>query len=271
MGDAFDEGYPADGERPVHAVCLSPFAIATTTVSNAQFAAFVEATGYETDAEQFGSSAVFHLAIRAGEADVVGPVAGSEWWLEVRGADWARPAGPRSTWREIPRHPAVHISWFDAQAFCQWAGVRLPTEAEWEYAARAGHTGRRFPWGDELEPDGHFRCNIWQGTFPDENTGADGYLTTAPVRSFAPNDFGLYQTSGNVWEWCADWFSPDYYSHSPDRHPAGPSEGTHRVMRGGSHLCHESYCNRYRLAARYANTPESSSGNLGFRVVHAST
>ena len=266
MGDPFGEGYASDGEQPVHEVTLDPFAIAITPVTNAQFAAFVEATGYVTDAERFGSSAVFHLTVRARDEDIVGPIAGVEWWTEVRGADWAHPYGRRSLWRELPRHPAAHISWFDATAYCRWAGARLPTEAEWEYAARGGHAGRRFPWGDELRPGGEHRCNIWQGSFPEANTVDDGFLATAPVRSFAPNDFGLYQTSGNVWEWCADWFSQSYYGRSPRENPRGPTRGERRVMRGGSYLCHDSYCHRYRLAARSSNTPESSSGNLGFRV-----
>lgn len=266
MGDALNEGYPADGERPVHAVELSAFAIAATTVSNAQFAAFVAATGYQTDAEKFGSSAVFHLAVRAPGSDVVGGVPGAEWWIEVLGADWAHPAGRHSDWRELPDHPVVHVSWFDAERYCDWAGGRLPTEAEWEFAARGGHAGRRFPWGDELAPAGEFRANTWNGTFATHNTLADGFLTTAPVRTFPPNDFGLYQTSGNVWEWCSDWFSETYYSLSPRADPAGPSAGTQRVMRGGSYLCHSSYCSRYRVAARYANTPDSSAANVGFRV-----
>lgn len=269
MGDRFDEGYREDGERPVHPVTVSPFAIAATTVSNAQFAAFVDDTGYVTDAERFGSSAVFHLAVRADARDVVRAVPGSEWWIEVRGADWAHPAGPRSSWRELPSHPVVHVSWFDAQAFCAWSRARLPTEAEWEFAARGGHARRRFPWGDELEPRGELRCNVWHGTFPTHNTMVDGFLTTAPVSSFAPNDYGLYQTSGNVWEWCADWFSEAYYRISPERDPQGPGVGSRRVLRGGSHLCHRSYCSRYRLAARYANTPDSSAGNVGFRVARA--
>lgn len=267
MGDAFAEGYAADGERPVHPVFVSPFQISRTTVTNAQFADFVEATGYCTDAERFGSSAVFHLAVAADPADVVRPVPGTEWWIEVRGASWAHPAGPLSDWREVAEHPVVHVSWYDAQAFCIWCDARLPTEAEWEFAARGGHHGRRYPWGDELEPGGRHHCNVWQGTFPTHNTLADGYLTTAPVRTYMPNDYGLYQTSGNVWEWCADWFSETYYSSSPVRDPAGPPGGSRRVMRGGSHLCHHSYCSRYRLAARSANTPDSSAGNVGFRVV----
>lgn len=266
MGDAFGEGYPADGEQPRHSITLSPFAIAATTVTNADFARFVEATGYSTSAEQFGSSAVFHLAVRAPSRDVVGPIPSVPWWIEVRHADWAHPTGRRSHWQDIADHPVVHISWHDANAYCQWAGLRLPTEAEWEYAARAGHTDRRYPWGNELYPQGTTRCNIWQGPFPDRDPDADGPLTTAASRSFPPNDFGLFQTQGNVWEWCADWFDPLYYQHSPRRNPQGPRRGTRRVMRGGSYLCHNSYCNRYRLAARSGNTPESSTGNCGFRT-----
>jgi sulfatase modifying factor 1 len=254
MGDPFDEGYPADGESPVHEVSVSAFRIDATAVTNAQFAAFVEAVGYRTESEIYGTSAVFHLAVQAEPADVLGTAAGTPWWLNVRGADWAHPAGPKSDWRDAPEHPVVQVSHSDALAYCAWAGRALPTEAQWEYAARGGLVQARYPWGNELHgaaEDGTtvHRCNIWQGTFPTENTGDDGFLTTAPVRSFEPNGYGLFQTSGNVWEWCADRF---------DRQT--------RAIRGGSYLCHASYCNRYRVAARSFNTPDSSTGNMGFRV-----
>ncbi|MEA5456630.1 formylglycine-generating enzyme family protein [Sinomonas sp. JGH33] len=267
MGDACGEGYPSDGETPVHEVRLGGFRIDATAVTNRMFAAFIEATGYRTEAEAYGTSAVFHLLVEAPDEDILGRAAGVPWWLNVRGADWAHPRGPHSSWSDVPDDPAVHVSWNDAQAYCGWAGRRLPTEAEWEYAARGGLEGRRYAWGDELVPDGEHRANIWQGTFPAVNTQDDGFLGTAPVKSFPANGYGLYEVAGNVWEWCSDWFLPKYYRNSPAENPQGPTIGPGRVMRGGSYLCHESYCNRYRVAARSSNTPDSSSGNCGFRTV----
>ncbi|HET7691295.1 MAG TPA: formylglycine-generating enzyme family protein [Nocardioidaceae bacterium] len=273
MGDSHGDGYVADGEQPVHRVRLSPYLIDAKAVTNAQFAAFVKATGYVTEAEADGVSAVFHLAVDAAPADVVGRATGTPWWLAVRGADWRHPAGPRSTVSDLQNHPVVHVSWNDAQAYCRWAGKRLPTEAEWEYAARGGLEGARYPWGDELS-GGRWRLNIWQGEFPTRNTLDDGFLTTAPVNAFQPNGYGLYNTVGNVWEWCADAFSPSTYAERSDEFAVDPivSAGldaqTRRVMRGGSYLCHDSYCNRYRVAARSSNTAESSSGNIGFRCAN---
>lgn len=267
MGDSFGEGYAADGELPVHRVSLKSFRIDATTVTNSQFATFVEATGYRTEAERYGTSAVFHLLVQAEEKDIVGRAAGAPWWLTVQGADWAHPCGPKQHWSDIPVHPVVQVSHEDALAYCRWAGRRLPTEAEWEYAARGGLKGKRYAWGDELTPDGGHRCNKWQGTFPTTNTLDDGFVGTAPVKSYPANGYGLYEVAGNVWEWCSDWFLPKYYRSSPKENPRGPTIGVGRVMRGGSYLCHESYCNRYRVAARTFNTPESSSGNCGFRTV----
>ncbi|MHA7174530.1 formylglycine-generating enzyme family protein [Arthrobacter monumenti] len=268
MGDNFAEGSPADGETPVHEVQLNQFRVDSTAVTNRQFAAFAADTNYRTEAEQYGTSAVFHLVVQAPEGDIIGEAAGAPWWLNVRGADWSHPLGHDSDWRDAVDHPAVHISHNDALAYCKWAGRRLPTEAEWEYAARGGLDGHRYPWGNELlDDDGSHRCNIWQGVFPTSNTTDDGYLGTAPVKSFPPNGYGLYEVSGNVWEWCSDWFLPKYYRNSPADNPRGPTIGSGRVMRGGSYLCHDSYCNRYRVAARSSNTAESSTSNCGFRTV----
>lgn len=269
LGDAFDEGYATDGEVPVHDVTLPDFHMDATTVTNAAFATFVKATDYLTDAEELGISAVFHLAFSGNPRHVVGSAAGTPWWLVVEGASWRAPEGPGSDVSTRSNHPVVHVSWNDAQAYCAWAGKRLPTEAEWEYAARGGLERRRFAWGDDLMPRGRWMCNIWQGRFPTANTLDDGHLTTAPVKSFAPNAYGLWNTAGNVWEWCSDWFDPDYYAIAPRTSPRGPETGQARVMRGGSYLCHESYCNRYRVAARSSNTPDSAAANIGFRCANS--
>jgi len=268
MGDPFNEGYPADGEGPVHEVWLSDFYLDTTAVTNAQYATFVKATGYRTDAEQLGVSAVCHLAFNGDRRDVLHHVAATPWWLAVRGASWRHPEGPGSDVSRRQNHPVAHVSWNDALAYCAWAGKRLPTEAEWEYAARGGLNQARYCWGDELTPRDKWQCNIWQGKFPTKNTLGDGYLTTAPVKTYRPNGFGLWQMAGNVWAWCADWFDQDYYARSERQDPKGPSEGISHVMRGGSYMCHDSYCHRYRVAARSSNTAESTSANVGFRCAN---
>lgn len=270
MGSEDDDVNPMDGEGPVRDVHVDAFAIDTITVSNARFATFVKATGYVTDAERYGWSFVFHLLVppQINHAIDRAP-AETPWWLPVDGAHWRAPEGPGSSVGDRQSHPVIHVSWNDAQAYCAWAGCRLPTEAEWEYAARGGLPHARFPWGDELTPRGKHRCNVWQGQFPTVNTAEDGWIGTAPVTSFAPNGYGLYNTSGNVWEWCADWFSPTWHLTASRDNPAGPPNGEARVMRGGSYLCHRSYCNRYRVAARTSNTPDSSSGNIGFRVARS--
>lgn len=268
MGDAFSELDPRDGSLPVHVVDLEAFTIDATCVTNAQFAAFVDDTGYVTGAERDGVSAVFHAAVRAEPDDVLGALPGTPWWTAVNGASWRAPGGSLSDVDDLAEHPVVHVSWLDATAYCQWAGRRLPTEAEWERAARGGLDGARFPWGDDVvDSDGRWRCNIWQGSFPTVNTLEDGHLTTAPVRSFEPNGYGLWQVVGNVWEWCADWFDASYYAVSPMKAPSGAPTGAARVLRGGSYLCHDSYCRRYRVAARSSNTPDSAAGNIGFRTV----
>ncbi len=265
MGSDDSWAYPADGEGPVHEVELRPFWIDRRATSNDSFAAFVEATSYVTDAERWGRSFVF-VGLLPVDFPPTRSVAGTPWWRLVDGAQWRHPEGPHSNLEGRDEHPVVHVSHNDARAYCDWAGVRLPTEAEWEFAARGGLEGATFPWGHELEPSREHRMNVWQGDFPTLNTAEDGYLGTAPVDAFLPNGYGLYNTTGNVWEWTADWFDPGWYRMSPTQNPSGPADGSRRVTRGGSYLCHATYCRRYRVSARSANLPDDATGNIGFRV-----
>jgi len=267
MGDRTGDGRPADGEGPLHGVSLPGFSIDVHSVTNDDFARFVDATGYGTESESFGYSAVSHLAFAGDDADMLGRPPQTPWWVGVAAADWRHPGGRHSSLDGLGDHPVVHVSWNDAQAYCAWAGRRLPTEAEWEYASRGGLDGARYPWGDELLVDGEWNCNIWQGEFPTVNTLEDGFLTTAPAMHYRPNGYGIFQTVGNVWEWCQDWYDPGYYRDSPGTSPTGPDGGSQRVLRGGSFLCHDSYCNRYRNSARSQNTPDSAMSNAGFRTV----
>ena len=261
-----DKTFPSDGEGPVRPVQVKPFWIDAHVVTNAQFATFVAATDYVTEAEKFGWSYVFYNFLPADHPPTRG-VQAAPWWRQVFGADWRHPDGPHSSLEEREEHPVVHVSWHDAAAYAAWAGKRLPTEAEWEFAARGGLKQKTYPWGDKLMPKGKHRINIWQGNFPEKNTKGDGYLGTAPAKSFRPNKYGLYNMTGNVWEWCADWFSPTYHQQDTRDNPRGPRIGTTKVMKGGSYLCHKSYCNRYRVSARTSNTPDSSTGHMGFRLV----
>jgi formylglycine-generating enzyme len=266
MGNDGPDAVAGDGEGPARRVSLSAFEIAPATVTNAEFADFVRATRYVSEAEREGSSFVFYLQVGEEERNGVRQVAaGLPWWLAVEDACWQRPEGPGTHIYERLDHPVVHVSWNDAQAYCAWAGVRLPSEAQWECAARGGFEGRRFPWGNELLLDGVPTCNVWRGSFP--NAPAEGWRpSTMPAVSGPANGFSLHNTCGNVWEWCADDYDSTYHRTTAQRDPIGAVANGRRVMRGGSFLCHDSYCNRYRLAARNSNTPSSAASNIGFRV-----
>ncbi|GAA1018767.1 hypothetical protein Aple_026190 [Acrocarpospora pleiomorpha] len=251
MGSEDPDAHQEDREGPVRDVTVAPFAISPTAVSTAQFATFAKRTGYRTTAEVIGWSYVFHAFLTPGRAQR-GVADGTPWWIAIDGASWRHPEGPGSHVTDRQNHPVVHVSHHDALAFCAWSGTRLPTEAEWEYAARGGLDRARYPWGDVLSPGGRHLCNIWQGTFPSHDTAADGYAGTCPVTAYPPNRYGLFNMVGNVWEWSADPWEPS-------------TEAGEWAMRGGSYLCHDSYCNRYRVAARTRNTADASTGNLGFR------
>lgn len=269
MGTDYAHGFPLDGEGPVRPVALSPFQMDKFPVTNEEFAAFVDATGYRTEAEIFRWSFVFwsHIPAERFEELVEDTVAAAQWWCKVPGSFWSQPEGPGSHVRGRERHPVVHVSWNDAQAYAAWASKSLPTEAQWEYAARGGLEQKLYPWGDELTPGGEHRCNVWQGQFPVKDTGEDGYAGSCPIDAFPPNGFGLYSVTGNVWEWCADWFHLPSQAEPVLQDPTGPTRGEGKVMKGGSFLCHASYCNRYRVAARTLNTPDSSASNIGFRCI----
>ena len=256
MGAEDPDGFPGDREGPVRPVHVRTFRIGRTVVTNRQFGTFVRETGYRTDAERIGWSFVFHLLLDTAARGAVmrGGVPQAPWWVPVRGAAWDAPHGPGSHLVGRAGHPVVHVSAQDAEAYCAWSRTRLPTEAEWERAARGGLEQARYPWGDSLTPGGKHQCNIWQGRFPTENTGEDGHLGTAPAESFRPNGFGVFNVAGNVWEITADAWDPSLPT------------GDERAIRGGSYLCHASYCNRYRVAARTRTTLDSSTGNTGFRV-----
>lgn len=261
-----DRSFPADGEGPVREVTVDGFWIDPYAVTNAQFAQFVQETGYVTEAEKFGWTFVFYQFLPDGFPPTR-PVPGAPWWRQVFGASWQHPEGEQSDITNRQDHPVVQVSWNDAVAYANWAGKRLPTEAEWEFAARGGLKQKKYPWGNVLRPGNKHQCNIWQGQFPQKNTKADGFFGTAPVNTFRPNNFGLYNMSGNVWEWCSDWFSPTYHHQASRVNPQGPPHGQAKIIKGGSFLCHKSYCNRYRVSARTSNTPDSATGHMGFRLV----
>jgi len=241
-------------EWPVREIDIAPFRIGRCAVTNTEFGAFVAATGHRTEAEHYGWSFVF-AGFLPDDFPPTRGVAAAPWWRQVHGADWAHPEGAHSDVTDRDDHPVVHVSHRDAEAYAAWWGARLPSEAEWEHAARGGLVGAPFPWGADLEPGGEHRMNVWQGTFPGEDAGADGWRGTCPVDAFPANGHGLHNTTGNVWEWCAGRGSPT---------DAGHDLGG--VSRGGSYLCHASYCRRYRVSARQRHSPDSTTGNLGFRL-----
>ena len=271
--------FDVDGEGPARRVRVGSFWLGETEVSNAHWAAFAAATGFVTDSERFGWSFVFERQLTsAANAAATQAVHDAPWWISVDGASWRHPDGPGSDALADGRaeHPVVHVSWTDAAAFCSWAHPRgrLPTEAEWEYAARggasAGEGRRRYPWSGPLVPGGVHRCNVWQGTFPHKNSAADGHAASAPVFAYGPqNALGLYNMIGNVWEWVADYWTtvhprPDAGS-PPLIDPRGERTTGERTKKGGSYMCHKSYCHRYRIQARSQNTEDTATGNLGFR------
>ncbi|XP_033939016.1 formylglycine-generating enzyme [Pseudochaenichthys georgianus] len=258
---------PADGEGPQRPVHVDSFYMEIQEVTNQQFQGFVNATGFITEAENFGDSFVFEgILSESVKNQITQAVAAAPWWLPVKGANWRHPNGPDSNITDRLDHPVLHVSWADAVAYCSWANRRLPTEAEWEYACRGGLEDRLYPWGNKLNPKGQHYANLWQGDFPNHNSAEDGYIQTSPVMSFPANGFGLHDIVGNAWEWTSDWWTV-HHTTEHQQNPIGPSSGIDKVKKGGSYMCHKSYCYRYRCAARSQNTPDSAASNLGFRCV----
>jgi formylglycine-generating enzyme len=293
MGTDSELAWP--DEKPAHRVRVDGFWIDATEVTNGQFRAFVQATNYVTTAEKAPSLQEIMSQVPPGTPPpraedlvpgslVFTPPAGRvdlndfpQWWTWTPGANWQHPDGPGSSIEGRDHHPVVHVSWDDANAFARWAGKRLPTEAEWEFAARGGLEGLPYVWGNDKPSDTEPQANIWHGEFPLVNTENDGYARTAPVASFPPNGLGLYDMAGNVWEWCADWYDRDLYKQRAGKasvvNPRGPEKSSNpdrpyaaeRAQRGGSFLCNDDYCSRYRPSARHGSTPDTGMSHVGFR------
>ena len=274
-------------EKPLHDVKVDGFWMDKTEVTNEQFARFVAATGYVTVAERPPDPKQFPGVspdgLKAGAITFAPPPQIAtlddhmQWWVYTAGASWKHPEGPQSTIDGREKHPVVQVCWEDAIAYAKWANKRLPTEAEWEFAARGGLPHHPYVWGHEKVPGGRWMANIWQGVFPNENIAEDGFKGTAPVGSFPPNGYGLSDMAGNVWEWCADWYLPDYYAKSPRKNPKGPDTSfdpnepgvMKRVTRGGSFMCSDMYCKGYRPSARMKTSPDTALANTGFRCVRS--
>lgn len=256
MGSNDPDANVLDSEGPIRSIELASFEISATPITNQQFSAFVAQTNFQTEAESLGWSFVFQLLVSDG-SEVIGKSEGAQWWYAVSGANWRAPNGQGSSYKDVLDHPVVHVSYKDALAYCEWAGYKLPSEQQWEKAARGGLVSNRYPWGDSLLVKGKWQCNIFQGVFPESNSAEDGFTGTSPVKSFPANGYGGYDFAGNVWEWTSTNFEAE---------GALPTVGL-KVTRGGSYLCHDSYCNRYRVGARNRTDMNSSSGNIGFRVV----
>lgn len=295
IGSNFEGAWP--DERPAHRVRVDGFWIDKTEVTNAQFEGFIKATGYVTTAEHPPTAEELLANAPSGTPppaeDIL--VAGSlvftptdhavplndlrRWWTWIPGANWRHPEGPGSDLTGRENHPVVHVSWYDANEYAKWAGKRLPTEAEWEFAARGGLINQPYVWGEDPPNESHPQANLWTGSFPYENTATDGFVRTAPVGSFPANGFGLFDMSGNVWEWCNDWYDRELYqSRTPKEltfNPRGRLEShdpmrpfaTQRSQRGGSFLCNDAYCSRYRPSARHGSTPDTGMSHVGFRCV----
>jgi len=279
-----------DDAKPVHRVHVDAFWMDATDVTNAEFAKFVRATRYVTVAERKPSGPEFQGV--APEKLVAGSVVFTapnhptdlkdnlSWWAWVPGADWRHPEGPRSDLNGRWNHPVVQVAWEDAVSYAHWAAKRLPTEAEWEFAARGSLDRQKYVWGADFRPNGQWRANTFQGHFPDHNSAEDGFSGTSPVRAFAPNGFGLYDMAGNVWQWCSDWYRPDYFAQwakpgSVAANPQGPLDSLYpdepgvrkRVQKGGSFLCTDQYCTRYMPGSRGKGEPHTSTNHAGFRCV----